>query len=282
MKLLTYLRRHSVLPLALVPIMLFIADSTTAQRTPFGAELALQAVREDLDSLFPEPLSVSRLPALTENIIYTSLQLSTTASKDSVPLIWFYEVTPSRYELSGNRVTGTYMILDGKPKWVVAVDKETESVYRLFGFGSETRLQHCIRLVERLDLEITDEAGARTLFSLILRLIYGEKHRSGIVMDPFHLEAVAGLDFRKRCSRGSAPSIFRDWWEGPADPILSALRRPRLERRGERFVVQYHRYGRGKVLKESLEINADGTFKLDPSRVLVERPKEGPCEWDLN
>jgi len=229
------------------------------------AEQALRVVREH--SHAAQPLRAALLPNLTDDVISLQTSRLRHALGSDVIVAIFYKVTPSIYQLDGNKVASETIELDAEREWLVAVGPGDEA-YLLE--GSDDAVGEFNRLVRDLHLQVVDESGALSVFDFFLKVTKGQEGRAAVVPDDMKLESVALDDFRLRFPTIKREAAFRSWWARIPATKKQTIMPPKAIQAKNGFDVRYFLYRQGEVLGLSLPVKDDGTLGREESRVIFQ------------
>lgn len=231
---------------------LTIAQNGSPQRN-FDDE-AVAAVRQESKADFP--LRAEWVPSLSDDLIFLKTQGRLSPGTE-VPVVGFYRVTTAPYELRGNKIERQAVEVDNYSEWLVAIEQEGGQKYLLQ--GSKNPTAEFNRLMQAARLRVSDPDTALAVFDFFLKTVAGEQARSQVVGDSVKLQSVALEDFRPRFAAAKSRAAFDAWWNGLPPAARHDMKPPQAQATKGDFVIQYTRYDRGSLRKESLRIGADGT-----------------------
>jgi len=227
---------------------------------------AVRAVRAQSNSDLP--LQATLLPALTDDVISLETRGLAHALGADLPIVSFYRVAPSIYQMEGNRVVSETVELDNYREWLVAVNHRSNETYLLE--GSTDPIGEFNKLARALRLQVADANAALGIFDFFLKVARGQQFRSHVVADEMNLESVALEDFRLRFSTAKRRAAFGSWWDGIPASTKKALLPPKARPVKNSFEVQYFFYSQGNLYSQSLIVNSDGAIAEGQSKIIVQ------------
>lgn len=229
--------------------------------------VAQNSTREYIETALKLEFSAESFPLLThENAALKEefIGLQDDENWPLVKLIDFYEVTPGTYTIEDNRVVSS-ITRPARAYWLVAVDRE-KNIYWLEGFADP--VANFNRLIKKLGIRLKDASDAESLSISYLKVCNKDIIYSSMVVDELSLQRAAITDFRSRYSSKLSSARFNKWWRAVPSRIKRGLSGIKALRNGERFSVQYFRYDKERVFKDTIFIDHDGLVEIgDTSKV---------------
>ena len=222
-------------------------------------------VREQ--SRFDGSLYATRLPGLSDDLVYLLKKQISHAASAELPPVDFYGVVPAAYEVKNDKVVSETVEVDTSHEWLVAVERQNGRTLLLQGSSDPNSAFNS--LAGDLDLKIPDSETALDVFDFYLKVALGQEFRTRVIGDDLKLESVALEDFRMRFPAQRRRAAFEQWWKKVPAEIKRKIGPPTTRPTTAAYEVRYFLYTQGNVSVHSLAMSRNAAVAEGQSKPLV-------------